>query len=75
VGEAFAKQLEDRLTSETRPSIQLEIFNREIDKLTEIHNLAAGSRRVDMDKQGTRLWNLTSNLRSKGGNGEVLCCS
>lgn len=72
---AFAKQLEEKLISETRPIIHLEALNREIDKLTAIHNSAAASRRVDLDKQGTRLWNLTPNLRSKDGNGEILCCS
>jgi len=75
VGEAFAKQLEDKMGCKTLPSILSEDLHREIDKLTVTHYAAPASTKVDLDKQGTRLWNLASKLTSKVDDGEVLCCS
>ena len=69
----FAKLLEDSLTSaHPETSLPVDIHTR-IETALSIRSTAAAS--SDIDKQGTRLWNLSSKLKSisGGGDGEMLC--
>ena len=69
----FAELLEDSLTSANpvKPLL-VEVQNR-IQTAASIRSAAAASRRVDLDKQGTRLWNLSSKLKKTIKDGELLC--
>ena len=72
---AFAKLLEESLTStNTGKSISGDI-SRNIEAAVSLRNVAAASRRVDLDRHGTRLWNLSSKLKNTPKDGELLCLS
>lgn len=69
----FAKRLEESLTSANpRKSLTADIYNK-IETAVSIHNAAAASKRIDLDKQGTRLWNLSSKLKNAAKDAELLC--
>ena len=71
----FAKLLEEYIIS-TNPEKPLpaNIYNK-IETAVSIRNAAAASKRVDLDKQGTRLWNLSSKLKDATMDRELLCLS
>ena len=69
----FAKRLEESLASANpEKSLLAEIYTK-IETVMSIHNAIAASRRVDLDKYGTRLWNLSSKLKNTTKDGELLC--
>ena len=72
--QVFAKLLEESLTSSSNPetSLPADIYNK-IETAVSIRDAAAAGRRVDLDKQGTRLWNLSSKLKNTAKDGELLC--
>ena len=69
----FGKLLEESLTS-TNPeeSLPADVYSR-IETAVSINNAAAASKRFDLDKQGTRLWNFSSKLKNIADDGESLC--
>lgn len=70
---AFAKLLEEYLTSASpEKPLPADIYNK-IETAVSIRNTLAASRRVDLDKRGTRLWNLSSKLKNTVEDGELLC--
>lgn len=69
----FAKRLEKSLTSANTEEPLLADIHNNIETADSIHNAAAASKRVDLDKQGTRLWNLSSKLKNTVKDGELLC--
>ena len=69
----FAKFLEDTLTSANpEKSLPGNIHTR-IEIAVSIRDAAVVSRRVDLDKQGTRLWNLSSKLKKTAADEGMLC--
>lgn len=73
---AFGKFLEENLTSANfEKSLPVDIYNR-IEIAVSIRSGVAANRRGDLDKQGTRLWNLSSKLKNRAKDGEpseLLC--
>lgn len=70
---AFAKRLEDIVADDNAgQSLSAEIC-KEIKKALSIHDTSALNKRVDLDKQGTRLWNLASRLKNTTKDGDLLC--
>ncbi|KAL6717482.1 sporulation-specific protein 22 [Lecanora helva] len=69
----FAKNIEISLSSDTVKLPSCSDLRRQIDQVAAIHHAAAASKNVDLDRQGTRLWNAASTLKSKEENGELLC--
>lgn len=72
----FAKLLEDSLTSaHPETSLPVDIHTRIETALSICSAATAAAASSDIDKQGTRLWNLSSKLKttSGGGDGEILC--
>lgn len=68
----FAELLENSLTSANpEKPLPVEVQNR-IETAASIRSTAAASSRVDLDKQGTRLWNLSSKLKKTIKDGELL---
>ncbi|KAF6237883.1 hypothetical protein HO173_004084 [Letharia columbiana] len=60
----FAKLLEEYLTSASpEKPLPADIYNK-IETAVSIRNTLAACRRVDLDKRGTRLWNLSSKLKN-----------
>ena len=69
----FAKLLEEYIIS-TNPKKPLPAdIHSKIETAVSIRNAAAASKRVDLDKQGTRLWNLSSKLKDASKDRELLC--
>ena len=71
---AFARDLEETLTS---ANVELSLstdLRKEVDKAILINHAAAASKRADLDRQGTRLWNLASKLKSQKFADEELLC-
>ena len=72
--QAFARRLEDLLSGgECPPSLKAQLC-KEIDRVGLIHNAAANSKKVDLDKQGTKLWNLASKIKTQKSNDAQLLC-
>ena len=66
----FAKLLEETLTSANpEKPLPADIYSR-IETAISIRNVVAPSKRFDLDKQGTRLWNLS---KKSAKDGELLC--
>ena len=63
--EAFAKQLEETLTSGNGARPILDEIRKRVDDLTFIHVPSVAERKGELDKQGTRLWNLALQLNHK----------
>ena len=67
----FAKLLEECIVATDLEMPLLADIYSKIETAVSIRNGAAASKRVDLDKQGTRLWNLSSKLKDR----ELLCLS
>ncbi|KAL9131193.1 MAG: hypothetical protein Q9217_000795 [Psora testacea] len=61
----FAKQLEQALEKGFEPSLPLPELYDAIDKITTVGNRTAAHARVELDKVGTRLWNLAIKLKAR----------
>ena len=46
---------------------------KKIEMAISVRSAAAASRRIDLDKQGTKIWNLSSKLKDIAVDGELLC--
>ena len=69
----FAKFLEEALTSANpEKPLPADIYSK-IETAISIRNVVAASKRFDLDKQGTRLWNLSSKLKNTAKDGELFC--
>ena len=69
----FAKLIEESLSSaDPGKSLPADTYNR-IETAVLIRSVAATVRRADLDKQGTRIWNLSSELRNTSKDGKPLC--
>lgn len=69
----FAKLLEESLTAaNAEKSLAADIYNK-IETAVSIRNAAAASKRVELDKKGTKLWNLSSKLKRTTMDGEMFC--
>ena len=65
----FAELLEECIiATDLEKPLLADIYSK-IETAASIRNGAAASKRADLDKQGTRLWNLSSKLKDR----ELLC--
>ena len=70
---AFASRLEDQLKSGTVLPSLLTTIRPEIDKAISLQNATAASQRIELDFQGTKLWNLVSKSRAAKEDVILLC--
>lgn len=72
---AFAKSIEESLQEDAGPpsSLTSDLY-RQVDGVLLISKEVAASRNHELDRQGTRLWNLASKYKShRSANPELLC--
>lgn len=71
----FAKSIEESLHSDGGPPSSLTSdLHRQVDSVLLISKEVAASRSHELDRQGTRLWNLASKYKShRSANPELLC--
>ncbi len=72
--QAFARDLEEKLYAKNTSHPLKAHLHKEIEILSLLHNITDSGRRVELDKHGTRLWNLASKLtQEKSWDTELLC--
>lgn len=75
IAAAFAKSIEESLQEDAGPpsSLTSDLY-RQVDGVLLISKEVAASRNHELDRQGTRLWNLASKYKShRSANPELLC--